>query len=191
MQMARKRYRVVDGKSSRVSIDQKVRQKIEDVIVNDQSCHRDETSCDRHQHVFAHLHISPIILQRTAGSQSRIDHRLTGQRTRTMFPKLPPIISGSLPGPPQPNAPSLGHVFLRSPPISTFSHPSPKLISTSEPALEIREVAYSVFYPCDDQRKKGWVGWVPEPTKGVAQGYEKFVGRSGLSWMCKSTSSAD
>lgn len=104
-----------------------------------------------------------------------------------MFGKLPPIVSGALPPPQQSPAPSLGHVFLRCPPILPFSIPSPVYTSTSRPALEIKEIGYSVFYPCDESKKKGlkkWVDWVPEPEKGVAQGYEKFMGRSGLNWMC-------
>lgn len=105
-----------------------------------------------------------------------------------MFGKLPPIVSGALPPPQQASAPSLGHAFLRCPPISNFSLPSPVYKSTSRPAFEIKEIGYSIFYPCDEERKKGskkWVSWVPEPEKGILDGYEKFIGKSGLSWMCE------
>lgn len=105
-----------------------------------------------------------------------------------MFGKLPPIVSGALPAPQQSSPLPLGHVFIRCPPISPFVIPSPVYTATSQPALEIREIGYSVFYPCDETRTKGlkkWVNWVPEPEKGVVEGYEKFIGRSGLNWMCE------
>lgn len=105
-----------------------------------------------------------------------------------MLPKLPTLITGSLPGPQSPSALPLGHAYLRSPPLSKFSIPSPTITSTSRPALEVREVAYTVFYPCDTSSLKGykkWVAWVVEPTQGVVDGYAKFVGKSGLNWMCK------
>jgi hypothetical protein len=104
----------------------------------------------------------------------------------SMFPKLPTLISGSLPSPQSSSALPLGHAYLRSPPLSNFSIASPTITSTGRPALEIRQVAYSVFYPCDTSRTKGykkWVSWVVEPTKGVVEGYEKFIGKSGLNWM--------
>ena len=106
-----------------------------------------------------------------------------------MFPKLPPLISGSLPAPQQQGALPLGHVYLRTPPISNFSIPSPTLTSTGKPALEVREVAYSVFYPCEPKLKgyKKWISWVVEPTKGIVEGYEKFVGKSGPGWICEFT----
>jgi len=99
--------------------------------------------------------------------------------------KLPTLISGSLPSPQQQNALPLGHIYIRTPPLSNFSIPSPKL-SNDKPALEIKEVAYSVFYPSEPKWKgKKWVPWVIEPTKGVLEGYEKFIGKSGLGWMCE------
>jgi hypothetical protein len=101
------------------------------------------------------------------------------------LPKLPTLITGSLPPPQQTNPLPLGHIYIRSPPISKFSIPSPT--RNSKPALEVREVAYSVFYPSEPKWKgKRWVSWVIEPTKGVLEGYEKFIGKSGLGWMCRS-----
>jgi hypothetical protein len=102
-----------------------------------------------------------------------------------MVPRLPPLVSGSLPPPQQQGALPLGHAYLRTAPISQFSNPSPTLTSTGRPALEIREVAYTVFYPREND-KKGlgkWVSWVIEPTGGVVEGYAKFIGKSGLGWM--------
>lgn len=103
------------------------------------------------------------------------------------MPKLPTLISGALPAPQQPNPLPLGHIYIRSQPSTRFSSPSPRLKSNDQPAFEVREVAYSVFYPSEPKWKgKKWVPWVIEPTKGVLEGYEKFIGKSGLGWMCES-----
>lgn len=103
------------------------------------------------------------------------------------MPKLPTLISGALPAPQQPNPLPLGHIYIRSQPSTSFSLPSPKFKSNDKPAFEVREVAYSVFYPSEPKWKgKKWVPWVIEPTKGVLEGYEKFIGKSGLGWMCTS-----
>ena len=103
------------------------------------------------------------------------------------MPKLPTLISGALPAPQQPNPLPLGHIYIRSQPSTSFSIPSPKFKSNDKPAFEVREVAYSVFYPSEPKWKgKKWVPWVIEPTKGVLEGYEKFIGKSGLGWMCTS-----
>jgi hypothetical protein len=102
------------------------------------------------------------------------------------MPKLPTLITGALPAPQQPNPLPLGHIYIRSQPSTQFQLPSPKLKSNDKPAFEIREVAYSVFYPSEPKWKgKKWVPWVIEPTKGVLEGYEKFIGKSGLGWMCE------
>lgn len=103
------------------------------------------------------------------------------------MPKLPTLISGALPPPQQQNPLPLGHIYIRSQPSTQFSIPSPTFKSNGKPAFEVREVAYSVFYPSEAKWKgKKWVPWVIEPTKGVLEGYEKFIGKSGLGWMCKS-----
>jgi hypothetical protein len=102
------------------------------------------------------------------------------------MPKLPTLITGALPAPQQPNPLPLGHIYIRSQPSTSFSLPSPTFKSNDKPAFEVREVAYSVFYPSEPKWKgKKWVPWVIEPTKGVLEGYEKFIGKSGLGWMCE------
>jgi hypothetical protein len=102
------------------------------------------------------------------------------------MPKLPTLITGALPAPQQPNPLPLGHIYIRSQPSTQFSLPSPTFKSNDKPAFEVREVAYSVFYPSEPKWKgKKWVPWVIEPTKGVLEGYEKFIGKSGLGWMCE------
>jgi len=101
------------------------------------------------------------------------------------MPKFPTLISGALPAPQQQNPLPLGHIYIRSQPSTSFSLPSPTFKSNDKPAFEVREVAYSVFYPSEPKWKgKKWVPWVIEPTKGVLEGYEKFIGKSGLGWMC-------
>ncbi|WVR09414.1 hypothetical protein IAU60_006481 [Kwoniella sp. DSM 27419] len=91
---------------------------------------------------------------------------------------LPPLISASLPLGTGPHG--VGYVPLSHAPISPFAHPNPKHVETGEPALQIGEVAYSVFYPTQASGRGKGVSWVPEPFWGVVRGYERFLnGKTG------------
>lgn len=83
-----------------------------------------------------------------------------------------------------------GYAFLRSRPILTYKRPTPTFHDTSKRALNIEEVAYSLFYPAHIPSSRGWWGgpkahmqWLPEPVGETVAGYERFLGRRGLGWI--------
>ena len=85
-----------------------------------------------------------------------------------------------------------GYAFLRSRPILTYKRPTPTFHDTSKRALNIEEVAYSLFYPAHIPSSRGWWGgpkahmqWLPEPVGETVAGYERFLGRRGLGWICE------
>jgi hypothetical protein len=54
-------------------------------------------------------------------------------------------------------------------------------------------VGYAVFYPAVEPSRRWWGGgsgrrwtrWLPDPTVEMERGYEKFLGRKGLGWICR------
>ena len=102
-----------------------------------------------------------------------------------------PLITSGLPAATPGPFKSTGYAFLRHPPLRPFVHSQPTL--EGKPALEIKEVAYAVYYPCTPP-VRGWFGWAtrkdaywfPEPVGETVIGYERFVGRKGLGWICMS-----
>ena len=94
------------------------------------------------------------------------------------------ILPPSTPGPHK----SIGYAYFRGGVSNPHSTPSPKLVSTGKPALVVEQVGYSVFYPCDEGLKRGrGIGWFPEPVREMTLGYEKFIGRKGVSWLRESS----
>jgi len=88
-----------------------------------------------------------------------------------------------------------GYAYIRSPAISPYARPTPTFQDTSKPALKIEEIAYSVYYPGAQPKPRGWFGgsrgyaqWLPEPVGETVAGYERFLGKRGLGWICKSLS---
>lgn len=66
-------------------------------------------------------------------------------------------------------------------------HTTPQPINalTGQPALRVEEVGYAVFYPCEPAGRKLGVTWFPEPVNEMVRGYERFLGKKGLGWICK------
>ncbi|WVO14537.1 hypothetical protein L204_102172 [Cryptococcus depauperatus] len=101
---------------------------------------------------------------------------------------LPPVLKGFLPSPPGPY--QVGYAYVANPPLSPFHHVYPQLKSTGQPAFQVQEISYCVFYPCtpgtDGSKKKHVQGvrWVSEPFWQVIEGYKRFLGRNGkMAWL--------
>ena len=94
------------------------------------------------------------------------------------------LITGSIPLGTGPHP--ISYAYVRSPPLISFTRPFPRYRSTSRPALEIRETAYSIFYPSAkaSSRHSGKIPWLPDPAE-TSKGYDKFVGSSWASWACE------
>ncbi|GHJ83657.1 hypothetical protein NliqN6_0059 [Naganishia liquefaciens] len=125
------------------------------------------------------------------------------------MPTIPSIISGSLPHSSGPypvgyftiaHAPFPAQGFvLDSPTIDTRAHANARVYGAHDrgtggweeghvPALGLRRVEYSVWYPCE--APQGWfgrdaspggVGWLPSPVSDVLEGYTRFMNDS--SWL--------
>ncbi|GFZ50791.1 LOW QUALITY PROTEIN: hypothetical protein JCM24511_08549 [Saitozyma sp. JCM 24511] len=106
------------------------------------------------------------------------------------MPLLSPIFSSSFP--PPPTSTSLGYAHILSPSLAPHVLPSPTLSSTSKPLFNTQCVGYAVFYPVVEPSRRWWGGgsgrrwtrWLPDPTVEMERGYEKFLGRKGLGWIC-------
>ena len=94
-----------------------------------------------------------------------------------------PIFTQSLPpATPGPHK-KIGYAYVRAPPKHPYTSPWPKLKGTDQPILKLEQVGYSLFYPCDEVKGGHGIHWFPEPVKDMVLGYEKFLGRKGVSWL--------
>ncbi|KAL1405792.1 hypothetical protein Q8F55_007468 [Vanrija albida] len=77
-----------------------------------------------------------------------------------------------------------GYAYVRAPPQEAYTRPTPTLKSDGSPVLELKESAFSLFYPSQPGKPSG-VQWVVDPVSGVLGGYEKYlVGGGGPSaWL--------
>lgn len=96
-----------------------------------------------------------------------------------------PLISGALPSATPGPYKDIGYAYIRSSPLAPYTKPTPKNALTGQPALNVEEVGYSVFYPCAPVNAKGWVTWFPEPVDEMVDGYKRFLGKGGLTWICE------
>lgn len=102
---------------------------------------------------------------------------------------IPGIITGTLPIP-FPGPHTVGYATLRHTPSHPYILPAPRLPSTSKiddgkgvPALGVRQVEYSIYYPCE-KPNKGWfwqrdkqgtsISWLPRSVAGHRGGGVHF-----------------
>ena len=98
-----------------------------------------------------------------------------------------PLFTGTLPqATPGPHK-SIGYAYIRTRPTRVHSIASPRLATSNVPILKVEEIGYALFYPCQKTEKQGWVGWFPESVREMVKGYEIFLGKEGVGWLCKST----
>ena len=140
---------------------------------------------------YRHLSINSCIYTRHTHHTSPNEWMTTSTRrylaklatsSETMSSYIPGIITGTLPIP-FPGPHSVGYATLRHTPHHPYTHPVPRLSSTSTttttkdtdgrgiPALGVRQVEYSIYYPCEKPASKGWfwqkdkqgtsVSWLP------------------------------
>jgi hypothetical protein len=123
----------------------------------------------------SNLQICYISLPSQPGPRKEGSHPMFGR----------PLLSGALPGATPGPCKDIGYAYIRSSPLSPHTKQSPKNALTGQPALNLEEVGYSIFYPCAPIAGKGWVTWFPEPVDEMVNGYKRFLGKDGLSWICE------
>jgi hypothetical protein len=100
---------------------------------------------------------------------------------------LSPLITSWLPTTTPGPYKSISYAHITHNPVAPHAYPSPKHLITSQPALSVKSISYAVFYPVERPKSGGNMGvyWFPEPTGEMAAGYEKFLGKKGVKWICK------
>lgn len=97
-----------------------------------------------------------------------------------------PIFGGALPASTPGPHKDIGYAYIRSNVLAPHTVPWPHNKLTGQPALNIEEVGYAVFYPCSkDQGGSNGVTWFPDPADEMVRGYDRFLGKKGFSWLCE------
>lgn len=109
----------------------------------------------------------------------------------TKMAYIPAIVSGNLPIE-LPGSHPVGYASLRHAPHHSYTLPVPHIASKTGskddtkrvPALGVRQVEYSIYYPCE-KPTKGWfwqkdspgtsVSWLPRPIEFILDGYRRFA----------------
>lgn len=100
-----------------------------------------------------------------------------------------PIVTGTLPVATPGPYKDIGYAYVRTPPLIPFTSAQPINTLTGKSALQVEQVGYAVYYPCKPEKGKKGVTWFPEPVKEMTRGYERFLGKKGLGWICEGSTS--
>jgi hypothetical protein len=133
-------------------------------------------------HVYLLLRSKPLIVLITLPALTLAFLTYNNSSTSPMIRS--PIVTGSLPAATPGPFKNVGYAYIRTPPLVPYTTAQPINTLTGQPALSVEQVGYAVFYPCEPAGRKLGVTWFPEPANEMVRGYERFLGKKGLSWIC-------